>query len=319
MLYNILKIPARIALVIYCRDLKINDRRALAAKGPLLIAANHPNSFLDAIIIATLFDQPVYSLARGDAFTNRFTISLLKSLNILPVYRLSEGAENLGHNYSTFEQCRDIFKKNGIVLIFSEGRCINEWKLRPLMKGTARLAISSWEEGINLTILPAGINYHSFTRFGKHIHLHFGKPFTKEDIATGNGYGKTIQDFNTRLTGELQDLVLDIEEEDHASRRQLFGKKTGTPAFLWLALPAMTGWLLHAPLYYPIRWITHRKAAGTGHYDSIMVGLLFLLYPVYLLFAALICWKALGGYWWQLVFVVMPFTAWSFVQWKERF
>ena len=137
MLYNILKIPARIALVIYCRDLKINDRRALAAKGPLLIAANHPNSFLDAIIIATLFDQPVYSLARGDAFTNRFTISLLKSLNILPVYRLSEGAENLGHNYSTFEQCRDIFK-NGIVLIFSEGRCINEWKLRPLMKGTAR-------------------------------------------------------------------------------------------------------------------------------------------------------------------------------------
>ena len=34
-----------IALVIYCRDLKINDRRALAAKGPLLIAANHPNSF----------------------------------------------------------------------------------------------------------------------------------------------------------------------------------------------------------------------------------------------------------------------------------
>ena len=87
----------------------------------------------------------------------------------------------------------------------------------------------------------------------------------------------------------------------------------------WLALPAMTGWLLHAPLYYPIRWITHRKAAGTGHYDSIMVGLLFLLYPVYLLFAALLCWKVLDGYWWPLVFVVMPFTAWSFVQWKERF
>ena len=35
------------------------------------------------------------------------------------------------------------------------------------------------------------------------------------------------------------------------------------------------------------------KAAGTGHYDSIMVGLLFLLYPVYLLFAALLCWKVL--------------------------
>ena len=73
------------------------------------------------------------------------------------------------HNYETFAACKEIFKKDGIVLIFSEGRCINEWHLRSLMKGTARLAISSWEDGIELVILPTGINYQSFNVFGKNI------------------------------------------------------------------------------------------------------------------------------------------------------
>jgi 1-acyl-sn-glycerol-3-phosphate acyltransferase len=53
---------------LYCRQIKINKPELLHAKGPLLIAANHPNSFLDGIILTTLFQNPIYTLARGDAF-----------------------------------------------------------------------------------------------------------------------------------------------------------------------------------------------------------------------------------------------------------
>jgi 1-acyl-sn-glycerol-3-phosphate acyltransferase len=60
---------------------------------------------------------------------------------MFPVYRVSEGVENLNSNYETFKGCKTLFRKKGIVLIFSEGKCINEWHLRPLKKGTARLAI----------------------------------------------------------------------------------------------------------------------------------------------------------------------------------
>ena len=142
MIFDIIKIPAKFAIKIYCRQLKINNNKILSSKGPLLIACNHPNSFLDAVILATIFKKPIYSLARGDSFKNKYIAKILASLNILPVYRISEGAENLNNNYDTFAKCREIFKKNGIVLIFSEGLCINEWKLRLLKKGTARLAIS---------------------------------------------------------------------------------------------------------------------------------------------------------------------------------
>jgi 1-acyl-sn-glycerol-3-phosphate acyltransferase len=174
LLYTLLKIPAKLALFFYCRKIKINKKELLKSHGPLLIAANHPNSFLDAIILATLFKRPIYSLARGDVFVNKFYKKLLLSLNMLPVYRLSEGAENLEHNYTTFSSCIDIFKKNDIVLIFSEGGCINEWHLRPLKKGTARLAMNAWQQNIPLKVLPLGINYSSFRLFGKNMILNFG-------------------------------------------------------------------------------------------------------------------------------------------------
>ena len=167
MLYSFIKIIARLAIKIYCRDISINKEELLKYNGPIMLAVNHPNSFLDAILLCTLFDKPVYSLARGDAFKNKFFAKLLFKLKLLPVYRVSEGVENLEENYKTFDLCKNIFKQNGIVLIFSEGRCINEWHLRPLKKGTARLAISSWEDGIDLKVLPVGINYSSFRRFGK--------------------------------------------------------------------------------------------------------------------------------------------------------
>jgi len=106
----------------------------LKEKGPLLLACNHPNSFLDAVILDILFEQPVWSLARGDAFSNKTITKILTAVKILPVYRTSEGVENLSENYKTFDACLDIFRNTGVVQIFSEGKCINEWHLRPLKK-----------------------------------------------------------------------------------------------------------------------------------------------------------------------------------------
>lgn len=318
MLYPLLKIPAKFALQIYCRTLVINNKTLLEQQGPLLIAANHPNSFLDAVILATLFRKPVYSLVRGDVYKNNFYARLLNSLNMMPVYRISEGAENLGHNYGTFDKCREIFKRNGIVLIFSEGRCINEWKLRPLKKGTARLAISSWEEGINLRVLPTGINYQSFTSFGKNVQLNFGNIISKEDFNTTNGYGNTINEFNKKLDGELSKLVVTIDKKDRQLIQQQFNLPISSAKKTLLMLPALAGRLVHLPLYWLVQRFSWRKASHNDHYDSVMVGLLFVLYPFYLLLIALLLWKWIGYYSLATIFL-LPFTAWAFVQLKKQF
>ncbi len=319
MLYHLLKFPAQFALWIYGRMLSVNHRSLLQLKGPLLIAANHPNSFLDAIILATLFKRPIYSLARGDAFANPFYTKLLQSLKMFPVYRISEGVENLEHNYTTFEQCKEIFKKNGIVLIFSEGRCINEWHLRPLKKGTARLAISAWQDGIPLKVLPTAINYQSFTSFGKNIILNFGEIFGEQDIPTDASHGKTILGFNEKLQQQLSEAVFEFEKNDHASIQKKFNYPVSLLKKWLLFLPAIAGWIFHSIFYIPLQKFAHRKSSHNDHYDSVLVGLLFVLYPIYLLLIGSLVWAWLGIGYALAVFIVLPFCAWSYVQIKAQF
>ena len=317
MLYQLFKIPARLAIKLYCKHIYINRKDVLSLDGPLLIACNHPNSFLDAVILATLFDKPVVSLARGDAFNNKFVFNVLRGLNILPVYRLSEGTENLHTNYSTFDTCRDIFRKNGIVLIFSEGLCVNEWKLRPLKKGTARLAISSWEQDIPLTILPAGINYHSFSSFGKIVQLHFGQPILPSDFPEQTSDGQTNRLFNQKLSDSLMPLIVHLDKDDKEKRKMVFGTSSAITGNMLLAIPAMMGKILHAPLYLPVRFFARKTFLHSGHYDSIVTGLLFLGYPFYLTLIWISLLFVLNTIPATAIVLCLPLLAYIYLHWKR--
>ena len=318
MLYSFVKIIARLAIKIYCRNITINKKEILQQNGPLLLAVNHPNSFLDAIIFCTLFDRPVYSLARGDAFKKTFAAKILYSFKILPVYRVSEGVENLEENYKTFEECKKIFKQNGIVLIFSEGRCINEWHLRPLKKGTARLAISSWQDGIDLKVLPVAINYSSFKKFGKNVKIFFGELITSSSIDFLDTDGKVIRSFNTNLQEQLKPFVFEIEATDKTALHKIFYVRQSLLKKLFLSIPAIAGFIINAPFYYFIKWIGNTLVKEEGHFDSKMVGLLFFLYPLYVVMLSIIVFTATKNWWSFLLLLIIPFTAWCYVQLKKQ-
>lgn len=315
-MYNLLKIPARVALRFYCRNIKINKPGLLQHGGPLLIAANHPNSFLDAVILATLFEKPVFSLARGDAFANKLYTTLLGWLNMLPVYRVSEGVENLENNYTTFAACQEIFKENGIVLIFSEGRCINEWHLRPLKKGTARLANTAWQNKIPLQVLPLGINYSSFKFFGKNVILNFGEIMTQKDILPGVGDGRNIVAFNSILEEKLKKLVIEIDPGEKEKIKKIFYVEQPLWKKILLFLPAVIGFLLNVPVYYAVILLIHRRA--NDHYDSIVIGLLFILYPVYVVFISMVAFMLTLNPWAWTMLAILPFSAWSYLQLKRQ-
>ena len=317
MFYALVKVVAKIALRFYCRDLKLNRKDLLDIEGPLLLASNHPNSFLDAIILCTLFNKPVYSLARGDVFKKPLIARIIMALKMLPVYRVSEGVENLDENYKTFEQCKEIFRNNGIVLIFSEGRCENEWHLRPLKKGTARLAISSWDEGIPLKVLPVAINYNSFRKVGKNIQLFFGKFIMAEDLDVKQGYGRSLQQFNSLLRGQLAPVVYEIAKSDKKKLHQVFFVPQSRLNKMLLFLPSLIGWMVHLPIYLPVKKFVE-KFVDTGHYDSLIVAILFFAYPFYVLLVTLASYVITSNWLSFLLLLLLPFTAWAHLQLKRQ-
>jgi 1-acyl-sn-glycerol-3-phosphate acyltransferase len=318
LLYRVLKIWVGLAMKIFCRRIIVNDPSKFKLNGPLLLATNHPNSFLDAVILDVLFEQPIYSLARGDVFKKPLYIKLLTALKILPVYRTSEGVENLNSNYETFEACKNIFRNEGVVLIFSEGQCINEWRLRSLKKGTARLAISSWDSGIDLRVLPAGINYSSFRRFGKNIFLNFGTIISRQEINNDEADGKKHMAFNNKLQQELEKLVYEIPEDDKVLLKKKLAQPPGIFTKILLAIPAATGFLLNAPLYLPVHFYTINKTSENDHYDSVMIALLVFLYPLYLLLISFFVFAITKNWLSFSLILLIPFTAWSYVQLKKQ-
>jgi 1-acyl-sn-glycerol-3-phosphate acyltransferase len=318
LLYSCLKVIVRLAMIIFCRKVIINKPDLLKIKGPVLLASNHPNSFLDSVIIDTLFEQPIWSLARGDVFKNKLAVRILTALKIKPVYRTSEGTENLSENYKTFDACLGLFKKNSVVMIFSEGKCINEWHLRPLKKGTARLAIKTWEANIPLKVLPVGINYSSFRRFGKNMFINFGDPINKEDINLSEAEGLRHQSFNNKLQQQLEKLVFEIPKTDKQKQKEFLAIKLSSFKKIFLFIPALIGWIIHAPLYLPAKNFTLKRTNNNDHYDSILTGILVLAYPFCLLLLTLIVFFFTKSWFAFLLLIILPFTAWSYVQLKPQ-
>jgi len=276
-LYFLIKKWVKATTWLFCKQIRVINQQVLTQKGPILVVANHPNSFLDAILIGLFFTENVHFLARGDAFRQKKHRFLLKLLKMIPIYRLSEGKENLHLNeYAFTESCR-ILENGGIVLIFIEGICFNSHTLQPFKKGAARIALRAKTQ-VPLKIIPISITYNSFSSYGKNVLISPGNAMNASDLFPHNEEAKNFLHFNNELKTSLNNLIqYSSEMNDHPNIPQK-------------AL-ASIGHFLHLPLYKLISNTIRKKTTGTVFYDSVLFGVLMLVYPIYLLlFAGLIYW-----------------------------
>ena len=105
-MYYFIRTFVRLALKIFCCHIRINDESFLEYKGPLILASNHPNTFLDAIILSSRMKQPVHFLAPGES-TDRFLFRwILEAFKLIPIYRLKNNRNNQEGNEISFAKCK---------------------------------------------------------------------------------------------------------------------------------------------------------------------------------------------------------------------
>ena len=257
---NILKLFIRAALWLFCAEINTKNKYLLNTKGPLLIIANHPNSFLDAIIIGSRYNRTVHFLARGDVFTKKLYRFLLKLLNMIPVYRLREGKEFLHLNEYAFVESARLLKNNEAVLIFIEGTCLNINELQPFKKGTARILQTCHTENLFPQIHLAGIAYNNFKGIGKRVNLCLEQYTQTTPILTP----KDRFDFNNIIFEKLSALILPTAHTPTIKKNALY--------------------YLNFPLYNLVYRFVDKKTKGTVFFDSVLFSVLFFLYPIYLFF-----------------------------------
>jgi 1-acyl-sn-glycerol-3-phosphate acyltransferase len=265
LLYYTLRPFVTFILRLFNKHISINGLENIPKSGAVILASNHPNSFFDAIILCCTIDRRIWSLARGDVFKKSWAKKLLSSLFMMPVHRLSEGKEHLGDNDDTFNKCMELFQKGEVVLIFAEGICTHQKKLLPLKKGTARMAQKAWNDGIDLTIVPVGISYDTYDKFGKKINLNIGKPIQKNDFQTVTEDGFFLKTFNDLLVEKLNNLI-----------NWRFSKIgfMQSPVFFISSI-------INFPANMLATNISRKLTKGSVFFDSISLGLLVILLPLY--------------------------------------
>src|SRR5690606_28229192 len=94
---------------------------------------------MDAIVIGCSCRQPVHLTIRSDMFNNRLFKFLLKYLNGIPIYRISEERDKLRDNFSSIAYCKSVLQQNGIIIIFAEGVTLHDWELKPIKSGPSKI------------------------------------------------------------------------------------------------------------------------------------------------------------------------------------
>lgn len=271
MLYRLLKTGVRLTAPLYFQHIHLKGFSNMPAHEPVLLLPNHPSSFLDAVIFGAFVNRPVYYLARGDAFNKAFFAKILRSINMLPVYRLSEGKENLTKNTETFDTCAELLRQNKVVLIFPEGISRLDHTLREFKKGPARIARKAWHENSPahaLQIVPAALGYAHFNGAGNVIQAAMSTPLQIQDFDINQGEAAFVKSFNTILRNRIEPLI-------HIPAHQSSKK---TPAQQWYFYP----------LYRLCDALPSRIIRDPLFHDSIRFGLFLFLWPAYVSLLAVI-------------------------------
>ena len=308
LLYLFLKNILRLSMQFFYRRVTYINRKGLNLKGPMLIVANHPNSFIDALYFGACNNQGVHVITRGDVFEKPTMGKMLRSFKLIPIFRIRDGKEKLANNDDTAEAVIEVLRKGGIVMIFVEGFCNHQTTLQlPLKKGAARMIAESWKRGIDVKVQPLWIRYDSFKDFGKILDHNFGQPFGKDLVADIPGEAAQVLQINKLTEKQL----LELSSIPSAYKPLPTWLRTMLGPF------AILSKIVHYPFYKPIQHFVTEKTAGTTHYDSVMIAFLTLGYPLYLFLIIGILYIIFQSWMVWFIVLIFPLLARFYLFWKK--
>ena len=217
--YRLVRSLIRILLTLFFRRVEVVGADSIPTSGPLIIAPNHHNAVVDAMLVVAMLPRPVRVLAKAPLFTNPVIGPFLRLMGAVPVNRRVDAGGDPQRNDAMFDAAIGALRAGGALLIFPEGTTTPRPTLLPLRTGAARILLGAARAGAGrstVTLLPVGLVFHDPGTFrAASASIMVGPPVETADLAgpAGGGSEDAARGLTDRLAAAIRDQI--VEAEDH--------------------------------------------------------------------------------------------------------
>lgn len=213
--YFLLKISLNFSFrLFYKRFIVLHQHKKLF--GSTIYVSNHPNSFMDPILIGAVNYPIVHFMTRSDVFV-WWLKPILWSAHMLPIYRQHDGGDMKGKNTDVFKKVNQSLKIGRNILIFGEGftddtpiRGLKPVKKGPIRMGFGALEAINWSKRIYISGI--GVSYTDRNKIGSEFVLDNGPKICLNDYkeAYQENPNRVINEVTKRVEKDMQNCIIYI-------------------------------------------------------------------------------------------------------------
>lgn len=207
------------------RKVEVRGQENIPQDGAIMIAPNHCNTLMDALVILRAFnDQTVFG-ARADIFNKPLIARIMYFLRILPMVRQRDGLRNVLKNHETQETIVETLEHGVRFCMYPEGRHRPAHSLQTLGKGTFRAVLAAnakFGDKMPVYIIPTGIEYGDYFRFRSTSLITFGKPINVTEYVKGQNVDNEVQliePLRKELASRMSELITFIKDDADLYRK----------------------------------------------------------------------------------------------------
>ncbi len=198
------------------RERRLVNKERMPKKEPIILLLNHQNGLVDALMLAPLMSRPVHFMTRADVFKNPTVARFLKSINLIPIYRLRDGRDKLAKNEEILKECATLLEHGGALQIFPEGNHHTDRRVRGVKNGFINIAFLALQQNpdLPLKLVPIGLNYDSRERFAARVNINIGEPIDVRDYYDPDHPKEAMKKLNDAISAKVKTLTTHIEPKE---------------------------------------------------------------------------------------------------------
>jgi len=217
--YRILRPIVDFGTLMSYKETEVSGIENIPEDGAVILAPNHSNALMDALVVLRTRRRPTVFGARADIFENPFFAKALHFLKIVPMVRKRDGIRNVIRNLDIAEDIFEVLDQGVPFCMFAEGTHRAKHSLLPIGKGIFRIAVNASQKMDKpVYVVPVGLEYGDYFRFVSTSLVRFGEAINVTEYLKeheGECEAEIYRNLTSILSSRISSLISYVPDDEY--------------------------------------------------------------------------------------------------------